>query len=365
MRAVEVPSFPGGAGAPVPSSAADASVMPFSLPANQLPDRFYLGGPQIAAFRGAAGAPATGTRVPEDWVASTTTLFGESSLGLSALADGTVLRDAVAADPELWLGADHVAAFGPDSKLLVKLLDAGQRLPVHAHPDTEFAGAHLGRSHGKAEAWHLLEDGEVHVGLRRPIEREAFGALVRDQRVEQMLELLHPLQVAAGDTVFVPPGTLHAIGAGILLVELQEPEDLSVLCEWRDFELDGAADGHLGLGFDLALRSVDFTVLTSERAQALVRRSGSDTALPPDAAPFFRLDIVSGEAHDAFPAGLAVVVVLDGDVVIRTDHGSNSHPRGSTVLVPAAAGALHLHGGTAALCRPPLPGPARGSTNIG
>ena len=130
--------------------------VPLLLPANQPADRFNAGGRQIADFRGATW---TGGRVPEDWIGSTTTLFGEADLGLTVLADGRRLRDAVAADPLAWLGARHVARFGADTRLLTKLLDAGQRLPVHLHPDGPFAAEHLGRGHGKTEAWVFLRGG--------------------------------------------------------------------------------------------------------------------------------------------------------------------------------------------------------------
>ena len=75
---------------------------------------------------------------------------------------------------------------------------------------------------------------------------------MREQDSAAMLDALHELPVGAGDAIFVPAGMPHAIGAGILLVELQEPTDLSVLLEWDGFELT-EAEGHLDLGWDRAL----------------------------------------------------------------------------------------------------------------
>ena len=72
------------------------------------------------------------------------------------LPDGRLLRDAVAEHAGSWLGAAHVARFGADPALLVKLLDAGQRLPVHCHPSDEFAAAHFGSRYGKTEAWIVV-----------------------------------------------------------------------------------------------------------------------------------------------------------------------------------------------------------------
>ncbi len=118
--------------------------MPIRLSANRPAARFYRGGERIALFRGAprpAGREAE-EREPEDWIASTTTVAGETRTGLTVLPDGVLLRDAVAADPVRWLGAAHAHRWGSDTRLLVKLLDAGQRLPVHAHPDDAFAWTH-------------------------------------------------------------------------------------------------------------------------------------------------------------------------------------------------------------------------------
>lgn len=89
--------------------------------------------------------------MPEDWVGSVTVLFGEAELGLTRLVGGRLLRDAVVAGPVAWLGEQHVARYGADTALLVKLLDAGELLPVHAHPGRQFAAAHLGLAIGDTE----------------------------------------------------------------------------------------------------------------------------------------------------------------------------------------------------------------------
>lgn len=330
---------------------------PIALPGNRPPDRFYAGGARIAEFR---GVPWTGGNLPEDWIGATNTLHGEDVLGLSVLPDGSLLRDAVQADPVAWLGPAHVARFGADTKLLTKLLDAGQRLPVHVHPDAAFAAQHLGRTHGKTEAWVILRGGSVHLGFEQALPPDEVHRLVRDQDVEPLLSAMHRFEVDPGDAVLVPARMPHAIGEGVFLVEVQEPEDLSILMEWRGFAIDGEREGHLGLGFDVALEAADLTACSAEQVGRLVRRArGSGPVLPDRAADFFRVDRISAGA--VLDAGFGVVVVTGGRGRLRAEGGDEATPvrAGQTILVPHEAGALVIEadGEVDALwCRPPAAG---------
>jgi len=342
-------------------------VRPILLGANQ-PPRFYKGGASIAAFR---GDPPPSDNRPEDWVGSSTTLFGEDVDGLTRLEDGGFLRDAIRADPETWLGPEHAARFGADPGLLVKLLDAGERLPVHLHPDREFARRHLDCPYGKTEAWVIVEarpEATVHLGFRRDVDAATVRGWVDHQEVGSMLGAMHALPVRAGDGVLVPAGLPHAIGEGIFLVELQEPTDFSVLLEWEGFDLDGPADGHLKLGYDLALQCVDRSGWGQERLEALRRRAreegdpqdGVRPLLVPAAEPFFRAEGLSVPGPLTLDAAFAILVVLSGGGRLRTEHGGEVElARGHTLLVPHAAGRSELSGRLEAVrCRPPLQPPA-------
>jgi mannose-6-phosphate isomerase len=320
------------------------------LPPNAVP-RFYRGGPAIGELR---GFDPGGENVPEEWIGSTTTAFGESDLGLSRLPDGTLLRDAIARDPVAWLGADHAERFGADPALLVKLLDAGQRLPVHLHPDGPFAREHLGTKFGKTEAWIVIAarpGAQVHIGLRDDVSQDTLRAWVREQDHEAMLAALHAVDVGAGDAIFVPAGVAHAIGEGLLIVELQEPSDMSVMLEWDGFGIEDEDEATLGLGWELALACVEH----GARDAAALRGPRGDGAvaelLPPAAHPFFsaqRIAPAGGAAQ--LPAGFAVVIVLEGGGSIA----GLAVSRGDAVLVPHAAGTVTAEGELVAIaCRPP------------
>jgi mannose-6-phosphate isomerase len=322
------------------------------LPSNRPPERFYRGGRRITDFRGETPA---GEREPEDWVASVTTVAGQERLGLSTLPDGRLLADAIVADPVGWLGPAHVERWGADPLLLVKLLDAGQRLPVHAHPPAEFASRYLARRHGKAEAWYVLQGGVVHLGLIRDVTASELTALLERSGGERMLGLLHRVTVAPGDVVYVPPGVLHAIGEGVLLVEVQEPEDLSILLEWAGFDLDGPRDGHLGLGYPVALQAVERRGRSADEMARLVRPAGIGTSvLPTESEPYFRVERALVDGRVELAPGFAVLVVTDGALTLETAEGVLELPRGTTAVAPHAAGRLRLSGrGEVLACRPP------------
>lgn len=329
-------------------------MIPVVLGPNQ-PPRFYRGGRAIAAFR---DVPAREDDLPEDWIGSTTCLFGQTELGLTSLPSGERLVHAIARDPDAWLGAEHVREYGHEAALLVKLLDAGQRLPVHAHPDRQFAARALGSRFGKTEAWVVLEapvGGCVFIGFRHDVERDVLSRWVAEQDREAMLSALNTLPVRQGDAVLVPAGVPHAIGEGILLIELQEPTDYSVLLEWRGFDVDGARDGHLGLGFDTALECVNRRGLESETLRSGPAPNHERTRLFPVAADsFFRAES-HGPGTERLEAGYSIVVVTGGFGKLVSGEESLDIQRGMTLVVPHAAGDLELSG-TAELirCRPPM-----------
>lgn len=336
---------------------------PFALPPNTF-DHFYRGGARIAELR----RSPVGTHRPEEWLGSVVTRFGELSNGLTSFSD-TTLRAEIEANPIDWLGAEHVARYGPLPNVLVKLLDPAQRLPVHLHPTRTFARDHLDCPYGKTEAWIILESepsgGEVFVGTNRAVSHVEWANLVEQQDSDAMLNLLRPLDVQAGDAVLVPAGTPHAIGPDLLVLELQEPTDLSILLEWRDFDIDGATDGHLGLGFDVAIGAIRPDALTDADLEKLLVRAASPgkpnenavvSAMPSEADPYFRAWDVRSTVEVALPEGFGVLLVVEGNGQLVHGSGSINVERGDAFLIPAAAHPCKLAGAVAGyLSQPPSP----------
>jgi mannose-6-phosphate isomerase len=339
-------------GVPVPK--------PQKLPPNQF-DHFYKGGNRIGALRGGPGGPMR----PEEWIGSTTTRFGEKRMGLSTLANGDLLLDAINRDPSQWLGGEHLAHFGSSTELLVKLLDPDQRLPVHFHPNKRFAKDHLDLKHGKTEAWIILEapvDAHVGLGFNREMNKREIAELVDKRDSTTLLDSLQNFPVRAGDAVLVPAGTPHAIGAGIFVLELQEPTDLSALLEWNDFAVDGTKDGHLGLGFDTVLDALRYEPINNpEELITSARLSGLDDrpVFTQSANPYFRADFLSGTGG-FIPASFGIFLTLSGEGSIDFASAPQLEiTKGDAIVIPFAAGEWRVRGATGVICRPPLPDDAK------
>ena len=329
---------------------------PSKLPSNQF-DHFYKGGYRIGKLRNGPGGPMR----PEEWIGSTTTRFGELVNGLSKLADGRLLKDAVNADPSGWLGEKHVQRFGISTEVLVKLLDPDQRLPVHYHPDQKFAKDKLHLNHGKTEAWIILEapaGARVGLGFKKQMDKSEIAQLVKAHNSEALLDSLVFKEVKPGDAVFVPAGVAHAIEAGIFVLELQEPTDLSILLEWDGFAVDGDKDGHLNLGYESALDALRLSPLTKEENEQIFTGFDSSSVKSHSifksvANPFFRADYLTGDDKKV-EAGFGIFLCLSGEGELDFENsGKLAVKSGDAVVIPFAAGTFTVNNCVGILSRPP------------
>jgi mannose-6-phosphate isomerase len=177
------------------------------------------GGRSLATFAGKS-LPA-GVAVGESW---------ETALESTAVNPPYAphsLGELVETLGERLLGWRAVELFGNRFPLLAKFLDAEQRLSVQVHPDDSYARTHEEGKLGKTETWYILhaEPGaELVLGLRREAGQDEVRRAIAEGSLE---DLLHTFSVQPGDVVFVPAGTVHAIGAGVVLYELQEYSDVT------------------------------------------------------------------------------------------------------------------------------------------
>ncbi len=140
-------------------------------------------------------------------------------------------------DSPFW--GDYAGKEKKDFPLLLKIIDAKRDLSVQVHPDDDTAREkHNG--FGKNEMWRILDAGPgsvIYAGLKEGVTREDFLQALKGKRLE---EILRPLEVLPGDMVFIPAGTVHAIGKGILLAEIQQTSDITYrIYDWNRTGLDG------------------------------------------------------------------------------------------------------------------------------
>lgn len=225
---------------------------------------------------------------------------------------GDSLGALIAADRRGILGD---AAFPGDEALLLKLLFTSDRLSVQVHPADDYARRHHG-SAGKTEAWHVLQASEgsaVGLGFTRELVADEARGAALSGAIEHLLDW-HPAH--AGDTFLVPAGTVHAIGAGLVLVEVQEPSDVT----YRLYDYGRPRELHLSHGFAVAHLG---PYRTENSARAL-----SSTRTQLAACEFFRMERVRVAGERRFAGGepfyhLLVVAGGEGEVdgeVARPGH---------------------------------------------
>lgn len=223
--------------------------------------RVYLGGKLFSTF---FGDDSDDGFYPEEWICSSTKALNKDSTdefeGLSTVKGTSIhFNELLEAEKELMLGNRN----GLD--VLVKALDSAIRLPVQAHPDKPFSRAHFNSDFGKAESWLVLgarEDACIYFGFKDDVTPEDFEKAVAASETDKdaMEKLLNRIPVNVGDVFFIPAKAVHAIGAGCLILEVQEPTDFTIQPErWcGDYRLSDS-EMYLSLDKETALSVFDYS----------------------------------------------------------------------------------------------------------
>ena len=265
---------------------------------------------------------------------------------------GKTLEEASEALGENLVGTQSVPRYGHDFPQLAKFIDANDKLSIQVHPDDAYAHtveAHTG-FHGKTEAWYILhaEPGaNLIYGLSRPSNREEFARAVEEGWLEK---LMNYLPVQAGDVVFVPAGTLHAINEGIVLFEIQQKSDLTYRV--YDYNRRGP-DGQLReLHLDKALDVIRYEPPAQEKIPTIELGPGRDLLV---ACPYFALE--RHQYEDAAqlttrPASFETWTVIDGAATVAGEE----LVLGQSLVLPASMGTFAIiPQGTVTLLRTTYP----------
>jgi len=307
---------------------------------NHLAFEKVWGGRALESF--AEGAlPASGL-VGEIW--ELVDRDGASSKVASGPFEGRKLRGLMLSESDDLLGRTK-ANKGDYFPLLIKYLDAAQNLSVQVHPDERAAQSLGGGAESKTECWYILsaEPGaRLYLGFKPGIERPSIATKCASADIVEMLE---SYEVKAGDFVFVPPGTVHAIGAGITLVEVQENSDTTYrMYDWGRTGLDGEArECHI----DEALKSIDYASAAPIPVQPEFTSDGGVN----EHAPLVDCDVFTVDAlHVNGPlegetcgrAWIYIVTDGKGELTLPGRDETWALRRGETWLLPASLGSYRL-----------------------
>src|SRR6267154_791021 len=205
---------------------------------------------------------------------------------------------------ELWFErADKTA---PVPALLLKLLFTGEPLSIQVHPDDTFARA-MGMPNGKSEAWYIISakpDAQIGIGLKHRVTPQELRASIRNGSI---VELVQWRSVAKGDVIFIPAGTIHALGAGIVLAEIQQHSDTT----FRLFDYGRGRELHEDNGVTVA------NAWPLRPANNTTRLSGERTVLVASRHFVFeRFELPKGSSWALLPERETWILVLDGHAAI-------------------------------------------------
>lgn len=234
--------------------------------------RVYSGG---KLFGGFFGDEAVDGFLPEEWIASSVTALNtdmaSAKEGVSRLKDSDLYFDELLSKyPSEMLGSSR------KMRILVKILDSAVRLPAQAHPDKAFSREYLGSEYGKTESWIILDtrpDAKIYFGFKDGVDEDTFSAAIdaSDTDRDAMERLMEYREPKVGDVYLVPAKTVHAIGAGCLILEVQEPTDFTIQPEhWCDGYKLNDREMYLGLSKEDAIKCFDFCRASDTRLQATV-----------------------------------------------------------------------------------------------
>jgi len=215
---------------------------------------------------------------PEEWIASTVQAVNPGREdyieGISkALFDSqeTDFAELVKTDPNYFLGPKHAEKYAANTMVLVKYLDSSVRLHFQAHPTAEFAKKNLNSNSGKAEAYYILDiredvtDPYIYLGFQNPPTREDFKEMIEKQDMNAIESCFKKIPVQSNDCFYIPGGMPHAIGEGILMIEVMEPSDWAVRFEFEKSGYTLPEEARfMKRGLDFCLDVFDYTQYTPE-----------------------------------------------------------------------------------------------------
>lgn len=271
--------------------------------------------------------------IGESWEISD--VSGDETLVTEGILMGKSLRDLTNEFKEEFVGNNVYEKFGQEFPLLIKFIDAKTPLSIQVHPSNEIAKKRH-NSFGKNEMWYVMqadEDAKLIVGFDEEISKDEYQEHLKNNTI---LEVLHHENVKKGDTFYIPTGRVHAIGAGVLLAEIQQTSDIT----YRIYDYD-RVDAKTGQKRDLhneqALDVIDYSVYETYKTSYDLDKNTSNKLVH---SPYFTTNILdlNTTVHKDYSAidSFVIFMCVEGSATIHYDSKPYAISFGETILLPAA-----------------------------
>lgn len=284
------------------------------------------------------GKSLPGDDTGESWEIST--VPGDISVTANGDLKGKNLQQLIEEDPEGILGKSVVSRFGKEFPILIKFIDAKKDLSIQLHPDDKLAQKRH-NSFGKTEMWYVMdadEGAELIIGFNRDLDQDTYKEHLE---AGKLTELLNYEKVRSGDTFFINTGKVHAIGAGVLLAEIQQTSDVT----YRIYDFNRRdKDGNLReLHTDLALDAIDYEKKNDFR---IIYPQEPNAINPMVRCPYFNTNYlelsrdrkIDLSNRDSF----TIYMCVSGEVTLGTGEYNTTLKRGESALLPAGLEAVTL-----------------------
>jgi mannose-6-phosphate isomerase len=274
----------------------------------------------------------------ESWELST--VEGDISVVANGALKGKSLMDLINEMPNEILGAAVYSRFGKQFPLLFKYLDAREDLSIQVHPNDKLAKERH-NSFGKTEMWYVMQadaDSRIIVGFKENSSKEEYLKHLEDKT---LVSILDDVKAKAGDVFFLETGTVHAIGAGLVVAEIQQTSDITY--RLYDFDRIDAQGNKRELHVDLALDAINYNkVDTQKKYTSEIDNSNTVVDCPYFTTNFIPLEnkIQVSKSGETF----TVYMCIEGSFEIEYNGFKHTYIKGDTVLIPAAINAFVLSG---------------------
>ena len=228
--------------------------------------------------------------------------------------------------------------------LLIKFLDANDRLSVQVHPDNEYASKNSSGELGKTEMWYVLDadpDAKLIMGVKEGVTPEEFERSIEEGNLGQNL---NQVPIKAGDAFYIPAGTVHAILEGVRIAEIQQNSDTTYrVYDWNRMGLDGKPRQ---LHIDEAMEVIDFGKTNISPIDGIkINHDGWEQHIL-TACPYFAVEVleINSFADKINPERFEVWMILEGEGILSTEKSQYSLEKGQTWFIPAQLGNIEVSG---------------------